>query len=65
MRPCRLIAAILWLAVPLGAQSQMTTGVIEGVVRDETGAALPGVTIRLAHLGIGISRSAYHSVPSS
>jgi len=65
MSPCRLIAAILLFAMPLGAQSQMTTGVIEGVVRDETGAALPGVTIRLTHLGIGISRSAYHSVPSS
>ncbi len=56
MSPCRLIAAILLLAMPLGAQSQMTTGVIEGVVRDETGAVLPGVTIRLTHLGIGISR---------
>ena len=56
MSPCRLIAAILLLAMPLGAQSQMTTGVIEGVVRDETGAALPGGTIRLTHLGIGISR---------
>src|SRR6266516_2696877 len=32
MSPCRLIAAILLLAMPLGAQSQMTTGVIEGVV---------------------------------
>src|SRR5438876_5085135 len=56
MSPCRVITAILWLAMRLGAQSQMTTGVIEGAVRDETGAALPGVTIRLTHLGIGISR---------
>jgi hypothetical protein len=30
---------------------------MEGVVRDATGEALPGVTITLPHLGIGISRS--------
>jgi hypothetical protein len=33
----------------LHAQSQATTGVIEGTVEDETGAALPGVTVILTN----------------
>lgn len=32
-------------------QSQATTGVIEGVVRDESGALLPGVTVTLINKG--------------
>ena len=36
---------------------QISTGIIEGVVRDSTGAVLPGVTLTLRHLGIGISRT--------
>jgi hypothetical protein len=57
MKPIGLILTILWLSVPVEAQSQMTTGEIDGVVRDTTGGALPGVSITLTHLGIGISRS--------
>jgi hypothetical protein len=57
MKPIGLVLTVLCLSVPVGAQSQMTTGVIEGVVRDATGGVLPGVTITLTHLGIGISRS--------
>jgi hypothetical protein len=38
----------------------MMTGVIHGAIRDPTGVALPGVTITLRHLGIGISRT-YHT----
>jgi hypothetical protein len=45
------------LSVPVRAQSEMTSGIIEGVVRDATREALPGVTVTLTHLGIGISRS--------
>src|SRR5262245_26098423 len=58
MKLIQLFAAIILLQVLLLAQSQVTTGVIEGTVRDETGAVLPGVIIRLTHLGIGISRVA-------
>jgi Carboxypeptidase regulatory-like domain len=56
--PIRAILLLILFQLPLLAQSHITTGLIEGVVRDETGAVLPGVTIRLTHLGIGISRSA-------
>ncbi len=43
----RLSLALLLLLLPLSllAQSQATTGVIEGTVTDATGAALPGVTV--------------------
>jgi outer membrane receptor for ferrienterochelin and colicin len=45
----RLLVALLLLlsAVSLFAQSQATTGVIEGTVVDPSGAAVPGVTITL------------------
>lgn len=56
MKPRRLFLAILWLWIPLCAHSQISTGVIEGVLRDATGAVLPGTTVTLKHLGIGISR---------
>jgi hypothetical protein len=39
--------ASLALATGLLAQSQATTGVIEGVVTDETGGVLPGATVSL------------------
>jgi hypothetical protein len=57
MRPCRLLMVVLCLSMPLCAQSQISTGMIEGVVRDSTGAVLPGVTVTLRNLGIGISRT--------
>ncbi|HUP49274.1 MAG TPA: carboxypeptidase regulatory-like domain-containing protein, partial [Thermoanaerobaculia bacterium] len=43
---------LLVLALPsaLLAQSQATTGVIEGVVSDASGAALPGVTVTLRNV---------------
>jgi hypothetical protein len=47
MKAIGLVLVIFCLSVPVGAQSQMTTGVIEGVIRDATGAALPGVTVTL------------------
>jgi hypothetical protein len=42
-----LALAAAMLAPPLHAQSQATTGVIEGIVVDETGSPLPGATITL------------------
>ncbi len=46
----RLFLVLLFLGLlplPLLAQSQATTGVIEGTVVDATGGALPGVTVTL------------------
>ncbi|HEV8579283.1 MAG TPA: TonB-dependent receptor [Thermoanaerobaculia bacterium] len=41
-----LILLLVWVPVVF-AQSQATTGVIEGTVADETGAVLPGATVTL------------------
>jgi Carboxypeptidase regulatory-like domain/TonB-dependent Receptor Plug Domain len=42
---------------PLGAaQSQATTGVIEGTVSDETGGRLPGATVALVNRGTNFTR---------
>jgi hypothetical protein len=48
MLPARLfLVLLLLLPVNLFAQSQATTGVIEGTVVDATGAAMPGVTVTM------------------
>jgi hypothetical protein len=41
------IVILMVLGTTIFAQSQATTGVIEGTVRDATGGALPGVTVSL------------------
>src|SRR5262245_18866348 len=38
------------------AQSQAANGSIEGIVRDNTGAAIPGVTVTVTNLDTGASR---------
>jgi hypothetical protein len=44
---CVLAATIVWLPYPLWAQGSQT-GTIAGVVRDASGAVLPGVTVEAA-----------------
>lgn len=51
-----LALAIAWTAVPAAAQT--TTGTLRGVVKDETGAALPGVTVEAVNDASGLTRSA-------
>jgi hypothetical protein len=52
MRPTMLLLflALLFIPAAILAQSQATTGVIEGVVSDESGAAIPGVTVTLRNI---------------
>jgi hypothetical protein len=57
MKLCRIIAAIFWFCSPIFAQSQISSGVIQGVVRDVTGGVLPETLIMARHLGIGITRT--------
>src|SRR5437868_4563902 len=49
MRRTALVYILVLFLVPLSlfAQSQATTGVIEGTVTDATGAVLPGVTVSM------------------
>src|SRR2546425_12583098 len=58
---CRVMGALILFAIaliPVGvrAQSQATTGVIEGTVSDETGGRLPGATVTLVNTGTNFTR---------
>jgi len=49
LRPARVLAAVILLSVPATASAQdASSGTIAGVVRDEGGAVLPGVTVEAA-----------------
>ncbi len=65
----RLILALflgMATALPVAAQSTAINGSIEGVVTDDSGAVLPGVTVTIDNLDTGDSRvvveRAYQSV---
>ena len=49
-----------WLtitAVPLAAQTQITTGVIQGAVLDSTGAVVPGVNVEAVNLETNLTQT--------
>ena len=50
-----LLSAII-AAVPARAQSQATTGVIEGIVLDESGAPIPGATVTFKNTATNFER---------
>jgi hypothetical protein len=54
-----LLGACVALAVPAtaAAQAQAANGNIEGIVRDTTGAALPGVTVTVTNMDTGTART--------
>jgi hypothetical protein len=51
-----LLLALLLLPVTASAQSQATTGVIEGTVSDAQGGRLPGATVTLVNTGTNFTR---------
>jgi hypothetical protein len=52
-----LMLAALWAAaLPVLAQSQATTGVIEGRVVDESGAVVPGASVTIRNTGTNFER---------
>src|SRR5512140_1166268 len=55
-----LMAAVLAAvpSVPALAQSQITTGVIQGIVVDTSGGVLPGVDVDARNTGTNLRRSA-------
>ncbi len=59
-RPYLLALVVVFVAGALGpaafAQSQATTGVIEGIVVDESGAPVPGVSVTLRNTGTNFER---------
>ena len=52
-----LLFVILTAAGPAAAQTQITTGVIQGTVSDATGASLPGVTVEARNLDTNQART--------
>lgn len=57
----RVLLALLCslaLTAPAFAQSTAINGTIEGVITDETGAILPGVTVTITNVGTGLVRVA-------
>jgi hypothetical protein len=52
-----LLCSLVPLARPVSAQTQITTGVIQGSVADATGASLPGVTVEARNLDTNIQRT--------
>jgi hypothetical protein len=56
-RAAGALNVMLLLAVAAGASAQIATATLAGSVRDETGAALPGVTITIRNTATGASRT--------
>src|SRR5581483_10786830 len=54
-----LLVALLWLAaiVSATAQTQITTGVVEGTVVDQSGAVLPGVDVEVRNVETNLTRN--------
>src|SRR6266446_6758293 len=59
MRRLHLLIVIMSLttAVNLAAQSQITTGVIDGVALDTSGAVLPGVDVEIRNVDTNFTRT--------
>jgi outer membrane receptor protein involved in Fe transport len=60
MRVVFLAFVLVWLpgsAMPLAAQSQITTGVIQGAVQDSTGAVVPGVNVEAVNLETNLTQT--------
>ena len=56
MRSLTTLALAVLCAAGVWAQSQATTGVIEGRVRDESGAVLPGATVTIRNVATGFEK---------
>jgi hypothetical protein len=52
------LAGCLWGALAAPGAAQSTTGIIAGVVKDSTGAVLPGATLAIVNEDTNVSRSA-------
>lgn len=57
VRWCVLGMVLFFFATLALAQSQITTGTIQGTVADETGALVPGAKVVLKHLATGVERT--------
>src|SRR3982074_2736441 len=53
------VTIIIWLTAAVGpaAQSQITTGVIDGIAVDTSGAVLPGVDVEVRNVDTNFTRT--------
>jgi len=56
IRRFSLTLAITFM-LPLASLAQVSTATLQGTVKDQTGASLPGVTVTVIHTGTGASRN--------
>ncbi len=56
LRSCGVVLVLLVSAT--AASAQMTTGIISGTVKDQSASVLPGVSIEIKNVGVGIVRTA-------
>ena len=52
-----VISVVAAAAPPLSAQTQITTGVIQGTVTDSSGAVVPGVTVEAVNVETNLTQS--------
>lgn len=52
-----LVLSFLLISLPFVAMAQSTNGSISGVIADDTGAVLPGVTVTATNVATGVSRT--------
>jgi iron complex outermembrane recepter protein len=53
-RLLRIVAAVAVLVLPADGGAQTATGTIAGLVRDASGAAVPGATVRIVNVATGV-----------
>src|SRR5689334_9841250 len=53
----RILAAALILLAPCTAYGQLSTASLTGIVRDTTGAVVPGATVTLTNIATNVERS--------
>ena len=51
-----LFGLLSCFAAELNGQSQATTGTIQGFVKDESGAVIPGARVTIRHVQTGLTR---------
>ncbi|MCA1619719.1 MAG: TonB-dependent receptor [Acidobacteria bacterium] len=52
-----LLVLLALAAAPAGAQTQITTGTVQGTVTDEQGATVPGATVEVRNVGTNLTRT--------
>ena len=52
-----MVVLAMAVALPLGAQTQITTAVIQGTVTDASGAVTPGVTVETVNVETNLTQS--------